>query len=177
MNPIGKAILSFVAGGLLALNSSACDFRERGPGGGVSERPPNSLRVDEQSALPEGRAVSKMEIPAIANAIRRSCVLEQLYVADLPGERSGSPPAQEEDSSLFPAHLKPIGFRVAKAGRGNWMHGPRIVSITLERKLCECQVHRLYYSPGAPEIPGVRKEQPKELRVLETIACSVRAKE
>ncbi len=67
------------------------------------------------------------------------------------------------------------GFRVAEAGRGNWPHGPRIVAITLTRKLCECQVRRLYYSPGAPGIPGVHKDQ-KELRILETIACRERAK-
>lgn len=57
--------------------------------------------------------------------------------------------------------LKKRDFELVNSGRGNWMQGPRIVSITMSNQLCECQLDKLYYST----------EQEGKYKVTERIKC------
>jgi hypothetical protein len=42
--------------------------------------------------------------------------------------------------------LKKKGFKVIDWGRGNHPLGPRIVTLTLKKDSCECEVNKIYYS-------------------------------
>ncbi len=55
-------------------------------------------------------------------------------------------PQESEDKLMLVKELKALGFRQSNAGRGNWEHGPRIISVTLEKTGCNCRVDKLYYS-------------------------------
>ncbi|WP_430817552.1 hypothetical protein [Carboxylicivirga sp. RSCT41] len=50
------------------------------------------------------------------------------------------------ESLVLVDSLKMKGFKVTNWGRGNWMEGPRIVSITMLNEQCECKIDKLYYS-------------------------------
>ena len=52
----------------------------------------------------------------------------------------------EIDTLKISEYLKLKGFKVTGWGRGNWIFGPRIISLTLEKDSCTCQVDKLYYT-------------------------------
>lgn len=57
--------------------------------------------------------------------------------------------------------LKSKGFKVTDWSRGNWMHGPRFVSLKMNNGHCKCQVDKLYYST----------ESDHKYKVTERIKC------
>ena len=52
----------------------------------------------------------------------------------------------EADFMEIDNYLKDEGFEVVETGRGNWMKGPRIFSMTLRKDSCYCRIDKLYYS-------------------------------
>jgi hypothetical protein len=52
----------------------------------------------------------------------------------------------EADFMEIDNYLKNEGFEVVETGRGNWMKGPRIFSMTLRKDSCYCRIDKLYYS-------------------------------
>jgi len=67
----------------------------------------------------------------------------------------------EIDTLKISEFLKKKGFKVANWGRGNWMFGPRIISLTLENDSCTCQVDKLYYT----------QDSQTDYKVTERILC------
>lgn len=65
----------------------------------------------------------------------------------------------EADFMEIDNYLKNEGFEVVETGRGNWMKGPRIFSMTLRKDSCYCRIDKLYYSI----------ENSEKLRVTERI--------
>jgi hypothetical protein len=52
----------------------------------------------------------------------------------------------EADFMEIDNYLKNEGFEVVETGRGNWIKGPRIFSMTLRKDSCYCRIDKLYYS-------------------------------
>ncbi len=52
----------------------------------------------------------------------------------------------ENDFLILDDSLKARGFVVKDWGRGNFMEGARMISLTLENKTCKCRVDKLYYT-------------------------------
>ena len=101
--------------------------------------------------------VSKDSIPEILNSI---CNGRNYEIIDLYPETDTIP---ENDFLILDDSLKARGFVLKDWGRGNFMEGPRIVSLTLESKTCKCRVDKLYYSHIA---------KTKKFRVTERITCT-----
>lgn len=66
------------------------------------------------------------------------------------------------ENSFIAEALKALDFKETNWERGNWMKGPRIVSLTMSNLQCECQVDKLYYSTA----------QNGKYKVTERIACN-----
>jgi len=66
------------------------------------------------------------------------------------------------EKSIIAEALKTLDFKVTNWERGNWMKGPRIVSLTMSNLQCECQVDKLYYSTA----------QEGKYKVTERITCN-----
>ena len=54
--------------------------------------------------------------------------------------------SDEYENIILVDSLKAKGFAQTNWSRGNWQEGPRIISITMSNKQCECKVDKLYYS-------------------------------
>ncbi len=54
----------------------------------------------------------------------------------------------EHEKLVLDDYLKKGGFQITSSGRGNWTLGPRIVSLTLKKDYCECEIKKLYYGTG-----------------------------
>ena len=67
----------------------------------------------------------------------------------------------ETDTLKISEFLKKKGFKVTNWGRGNWIFGPRIISLTLENDSCTCQVDKLYYT----------QDSQTDYKVTERILC------
>lgn len=71
-------------------------------------------------------------------------------VIELPEVYGSAPIRVLEDSEehlVLVGVLKKRGFKIAGWGRGNLdARGPRIVTFTLRKDSCECQVDKIYYS-------------------------------
>lgn len=52
----------------------------------------------------------------------------------------------ETEKLILVQILKKKDFKVVNWGRGNHLLGPRIVSLTLKKDSCECEVDKIYYS-------------------------------
>lgn len=54
---------------------------------------------------------------------------------------------KDEDEKLILVQiLKKKGFEIINWGRGNHPLGPRIITLTLKKDNCECEVDKIYYS-------------------------------
>lgn len=62
-------------------------------------------------------------------------------------------PSDANESSILADALKEKGFKVVNWGRGNYPpRGPRIVSLTLLKKDCICEVNKIYYFTTADSL-------------------------
>jgi hypothetical protein len=78
-------------------------------------------------------------------------------------------PSSDVDTLMADNILKELGYTVNNSGWGNWMNGPRIMSLELKKDKCTCMVNKKYYyheklADGA-----------YNLRVTEVVTCNTSA--
>lgn len=56
----------------------------------------------------------------------------------------------EDETSFICKELKKKGFGQIGSSRGNWEHGPRIVTFIMAKKTVKYQVDKMYYTTGDP---------------------------
>jgi hypothetical protein len=69
-----------------------------------------------------------------------------IEVKDLYESLADKIPDDADEKSVLVQILKKKGFKITNWGRGNFTHGPRVVIYDLNKKNCECQVAKYYYS-------------------------------
>lgn len=80
---------------------------------------------------------------SLKSVLGRICSGISYEFTDLYKETDSIP---EADYMQLDDYLKNEGFEVVETGRGNWMKGPRIFSMTLRKDSCYCRIDKLYYS-------------------------------
>jgi len=80
---------------------------------------------------------------SLNSIIDRICTVIHYEFVDLYKDTDSIP---EADFMELDNYLKNEGFEVVETGRGNWMKGPRILSMTLRKGSCYCRIDKLYYS-------------------------------
>jgi hypothetical protein len=99
----------------------------------------------EQSSNENGRSYRKAKETDLNPLALNICSTEDLEFMDLYSTMDSISSGKYE-SVIIVDSLKAKGFDIVKTGRGNWAKGPRIISITMSNKKCECVVDKLYYS-------------------------------
>lgn len=66
------------------------------------------------------------------------------------------------DSVFLDNLLLENGFVVKNAGRGNWQHGPRFITLELQRDSCFCSVYKKYYASAKSD----------SLHITERLVCN-----
>lgn len=90
----------------------------------------------------------------IENKENQSVEMDNLYPATI-----DSIPEDQDEKLVLAEKLKAKGFKVIQAGRGNYPPlGARIVSLTLQKDDCECEVSKIYYLTTF-ESTYIRKER------------------
>ena len=80
---------------------------------------------------------------SLKSVLDRICSGISYEFTDLYKETDSIP---EADYMEIDNYLRDEGFEVVETGRGNWMKGPRIFSMTLRKDSCYCRIDKLYYS-------------------------------
>jgi hypothetical protein len=76
-------------------------------------------------------------------------------------------PETQNEKIVIAEKLKLKGFTLKNIRQGNWTVGPRIISVTLSNKKCDCFVDKLYYYDYSKP-----SETEKEYKVTERIHCT-----
>ncbi len=54
-------------------------------------------------------------------------------------------PEASNDTAILAAILKKKGFKTVNSGWGNFLHGPGMITFSLKKDDCECEVGKYYY--------------------------------
>lgn len=90
--------------------------------------------------------VGKRYLDTLSNHI---CSATRLEFIDLYSPQDS---IAEQDYLYLATFLRSKGFEVTKGGRGNWMEGPRMLSLVLENETCLCEVLKLYYTKNTNDL-------------------------
>lgn len=122
----------------------------------TDNKPPVQLK-DTNQLSEDFIKVSKDSIHDILNSICNNINYE---ITDLYPETDT---ISENDFLILDDSLKARSFVVKDWGRGNFMEGARMISLTLENETCKCRVDKLYYTNIA---------KAKKYKVTERISCN-----
>lgn len=132
---------------LLACNRASHEGRQKIVSDSVEQNSQDFIKITKDS---------------ISAILYLGCNNKNYEFTDLYSEANTIP---EIDFLILDDSLKSRGFYVTDYGRGNFMGGPRMISLTLENKKCKCWVEKLYYSNSL---------KTKKFRVTERLSCKAK---
>lgn len=104
----------------------------------------NGNKIENQDRFDTIKVVTKTK-EEIKTLLADFCTSFNYEVIDLYNSKEKP---NENETLILDDYLKDAGFEITSSGRGNWILGSRIVSLTLEKVHCKCEIKKLYYGTG-----------------------------